>query len=215
MKSASRFRKLHVAFLLLSAAAFSPATAQDAQHYRAELSPLNSTITGADAAGEVTFTVVGNQLTIRISATGLPPSIEHLAHIHGFAAGDAISACPDATADANADGIIDLIETEPLAGTTMIPFHDAPATLEIVHPNYPVADAAGALTYEMTVPLDELGAAFATNFGGQELDLDRRVVFVHGVAAETALPATVKSLGDIPAQVTLPIACGQIEPARN
>jgi hypothetical protein len=42
------------------------------------------------------------------------------------------------------------------------------------------------------------------------LDLDRRVVFIHGVPAATALPASVQSLGTVPAQVTLPIACGKI-----
>jgi hypothetical protein len=36
-------------------------------------------------------------------------------------------------------------------------------------------------------------------------------VFVHGVAPAAALAGSVASLGTIPAQVTLPIACGKIE----
>jgi hypothetical protein len=55
--------------------------------------------------------------------------------------------------------------------------------------------------------------AFAAKFPGQQLDLDRRVVFLHGVPTSTKLPATVASLDDIPAQVTLPIACGEIKKA--
>jgi hypothetical protein len=38
-------------------------------------------------------------------------------------------------------------------------------------------------------------------------------VYIHGVPSATQLPSSVASLGPIPAQVTLPIACGKIEPA--
>lgn len=48
-------------------------------------------------------------------------------------------------------------------------------------------------------------------FPGQQLDLARRVVFIHGLPVDTKLPTSVASLGPIPAQVTLPIACGKIE----
>ncbi|HMN56213.1 MAG TPA: hypothetical protein PKE15_03120, partial [Ottowia sp.] len=65
--------------------------------------------------------------------------------------------------------------------------------------------------YHETVSLPALEQAFAKAFPGQQLDLNKRVVFIHGVPAGTALPASVQSLGPIPAQVTLPIACGQIE----
>ena len=36
------------------------------------------------------------------------------------------------------------------------------------------------------------------------------VVFIHGIPAASKLPASVASLGPIPAHVTLPIACGRI-----
>jgi hypothetical protein len=58
--------------------------------------------------------------------------------------------------------------------------------------------------------MSALEAAFAKTFDGQKLDLDRRVVFVHGVPPTTTLPTSSASLGTIPAQVTVPIACGQI-----
>jgi hypothetical protein len=103
------------------------------------------------------------------------------------------------------------METEPVAGTTMVPFHDDPVSMEIVRDTYPVAGPGGSYTYTKTVSLEALQDSFGPVFGGQDLDLDRRVVFLHGVPASTVLPATVASLGDIPAQVTLPIACGEIE----
>ena len=80
--------------------------------------------------------------------------------------------------------------------------------------------AAAALACVLAVParaqesqgtLPALEAAFGKAFDGSRLDLDRRVVLIHGVGDRTALPPSVASLGPIPAHVTLPIACGAIE----
>jgi hypothetical protein len=178
--------------------------------YVAQLHPMNSKVTGLQAAGEARLTVSGDRLTITIRAEGVPPDLVHWQHFHGFTDNRAAT-CPTAKADANGDGIIDLIETEPLAGTTMVPFTDNPAGMDVAHGTYPKASAAGTYTYRQTVPLDELTSAFAKTFKGQALDLDRRVIFIHGVVATSALPTSVASLGPIPADVTLPIACGKIQ----
>ena len=183
--------------------------------YKAELSPLNSKTAGSEARGEATFTISGDQLTIHVSAKGVSPNMRHLRHLHGFAKGDRKAKCPAARNDKDGDGIIDLIETEPVAGTTMVPFHDDPVSMEIVKDTYPAAGADGSYSYEKTISLKALKDVFAAKFPGQQLALDRRVVFLHGVPASTKLPATVASLDGIPAQVTLPIACGEIKKARD
>ena len=100
-------------------------------------------------------------------------------------------ACPTEAADVNHDGIIDLIETEPAAGTTMVPFDDDPVAMDIGGGTYPKAGADGTFQYQKTVSLKALDAAFAKAFGDKELDLDRRVVFVHGILESTELPASV------------------------
>jgi hypothetical protein len=205
-----------VAGLLAGALMVSAANAQgSAVIYKAELSPLNSKVTGSDASGEATFTVSGDQLTIRISIKDVPPNMEHWQHFHGFAKGDEQAQCPTVKDDTNGDGIIDLIETEPKAGTTMAPFNADPAAFAIPKNTYPQSDVNGSYTYEKTVSLKALQTAFEKQFPGQELDLDRRVVFIHGVPSSTKLPPSVASLGDITAQVTLPIACGEIRKSGN
>ena len=93
----------------------------------------------------------------------------------------------------------------------MVPFHDDPVSMEIVRDTYPKAGADGTFRYQKTVSLKGLEGAFAKAFDDTELDLDRRVVFIHGILASTKLPASAASLGTIPAQVTLPIACGEIK----
>jgi hypothetical protein len=139
----------------------------------------------------------------------VPPNIEHWQHFHGFADGHA-AACPTAAADLNGDGYIDIHETEPAAGTTMVPFNDDPVAMDIPTHTYPHATADGSFVYEKTVSLAALQASFGKKFGAS-IDLDHRVVQVHGVFDRPALPATVASLGPIPSRVTIPLACGKIE----
>lgn len=178
--------------------------------YVAHLHALNSGITKTATTGEARFTVNGDQLTIDIRVHGAPPDTVHWQHFHGFK-NDQPAACPTASADANHDGIVDLIETGKASGTTMVPFITDPASMDVAHGTYPKADAQGSYHYHETVSLKALDAAFGKAFPGSKLDLAKRVVYIHGVPSSTGLPATVASLGPIPAQVTLPIACGKIE----
>jgi hypothetical protein len=178
--------------------------------YIANLHPVNTKVTGLETAGEARFSIDGDTLTIAISAQKLPPDIVHWQHFHGFK-DNSNASCPTDAADVNHDGIIDLIETEPAAGTTMVPFDDDPVAMDIGGGTYPKAGTDGTFQYQKTVSLKALDAAFAEAFGDKALDLDRRVVFVHGVLASTELPASAASLGTIPARVTLPIACGEIK----
>lgn len=216
--------RLQTAFALAAlAGAFALSTASagaDAGHarvravYIAHLAPMNAAAVRSRTTGEARFEVRGRDLIIDIKVKNAPPNITHWQHFHGFKDGRATT-CPGPSADKNGDGIVDLIETEPASGTTMVPFDDAPAEMDIAHGTYPRASADGSYTYHEVVPLRALRAAFAKSFGTRRIDLDKRVVYIHGVSDDTKLPATVASLGPIPASVTLPIACGRIERIRR
>jgi hypothetical protein len=195
----------------LSAALAAPAAkaAKADAVYVAKLQAVNVKASGRQASGEIRFTLHGDRLTIHAHIEGVPPDIEHWQHFHGFADGKQ-AACPGVSADKNGDGYIDIRETEPASGTTMVPFNGDPMRMEIPTDTYPHASAKGTYDYEKTLSLPELEAAFGAKFGGH-IDLARRVVQVHGVPETTALPASVASLGTIPARVTLPLACGAIQ----
>jgi hypothetical protein len=171
---------------------------------------MNTGTTKTSTTGTARFVVQGDALTIDVRVHGAPPDTVHWQHFHGFTDGQA-AACPGTDADANHDGIVDLIETGKASGTTMVPFDSDPAAMDVAHGTYPKADAHGNYHYHATVSLKALDAAFGKAFQGQQLDLDKRVVYIHGVPSATQLPSSVASLGPIPAQVTLPIACGKIE----
>jgi hypothetical protein len=176
--------------------------------YVAQLRPMNSKATGHRTTGEARFTVQGDSLTISVQVKDAAPGIIHWQHFHGFK-DNRDATCATRSADKNRDGIIDLIETEPASGTTMVPFIDDPVSMNVAEGTYPKASADGTYEYRQTVSLQALTAAFSKAFDGSKLDLARRVVLIHGTP--NTLPATVASLGPIPAQVTLPIACGTIE----
>lgn len=177
--------------------------------YEADIVALNSHITGSEATGKATFTLENGQMQVVIDVKGVPANIEHWQHFHGFENADDAT-CANTDSDANGDGIIDLMETEHNSGTTMVPFNDKPEELNIPTDTYPVADEDGNYRYEATVNMAKLGDYFNAHFGDYDIHLDTRVLYIHGVPTDTDLPESVASLGDIPAHVTLPIACGKI-----
>lgn len=178
--------------------------------YEAQLSPLNASVTGLETTGVARFVVKDGKMHVTIDVKNAPPGIEHWQHFHGFPETGKSAECVSLSQDANGDGILDVVETEPVSGTTMVPFNKLPVEMVIPTDTYPVADAEGSYHYEADIPYEGLTAAFAEAFGGSEINLDHRVLYIHGVSPETKLPATAASIGDIPAHVTLPIACGKI-----
>jgi hypothetical protein len=117
-------------------------------------------------------------------------------------------------ADANGDGIIDLIETREASGVTMVPLTDRPVSLEIGAQTYPKANDSGRLEYRQTIRLGQLESAMRKKFGTSTA-LEQRVVYIHGVPESTRLPDSVRSLEGVPAHVTLPIACAELQPRGN
>lgn len=153
------------------------------------------------ATGTATFTLRDGTLTAEVSARGLAPSMLHLQHIHSA------NRCPPPEADTNGDGFIDVVEGLPFYGGIMVGLDADLANLG-AETSFPTASAAGLFDYRQTVALDALEGAL-----GNAVDLAQRTVVVHGVAEDFPLPASVQSLPGVPAFMTLPVACGEIEAA--
>lgn len=196
------------------AAGIAPATAQDNENELTEerflgtFDSVNPEL-GAPPVGMVSIRRKGDNLEFNLRGTGFDREM-HLVHLHGFAEADPREAvCPTIEADTNGDGFVDLIETRPIAGVTMVPFTDDPASLKIHAETYPKPNEAGKVRYHKTVDLQALESAMQEQFGTSPA-LGRRVVFIHGVAEDTDLPETVQSLEGVPAEVTIPIACAEL-----
>lgn len=191
----------------LSAISGAVAAQDDATAVSGTFQPLNTA--GEGISGTISITPVGEMLRISLEAEGLSPGM-HLAHVHGFPEADPAEAtCPQVTADANDDDWVDLIETRAQAGVTMIPLTDDPAGLAIQSESYPSAGDDGRMSYEQTLNAAELIDAVEAEFG-TPLALAHRVVFIHGVPEGTDLPESVQSLEGVPASITVPIACAEL-----
>lgn len=199
--------------LAIAVALSAAAHAADAT-YTADLKPLNTRATGTETTGDARLEVEGNTLTIDIRIEGAPPGMVHWQHFHGFEDGRT-ARCASVADDANGDGLVDLKETEAVSGTTMVPFTQNPADMDVADGTYPRADADGKYHYTATVSMQALEAAVEKAFPRQKPDLGKRVIYIHGVPESTALPDSVASLDPVPAHTTLPIACGMIQPGGN
>jgi hypothetical protein len=178
--------------------------------YRAPLQPVNPGITEAGLTGEVRLVMFGDELRITVETEGLAPDMMHLQHLHGSR--DGMDAeCAPAGLRTEQDDITDLLDTRPYSGITLIPLHDDPASLAIKSDAYPVSNRAGAYTYTQAVNRDELQRAVADEYGIDDIELGRMVVYIHGVAEDTNLPDTVRSLPGVPAHITLPVACAELD----
>lgn len=179
--------------------------------YIAKIEALNADKIGCNPHGTAEFTENGDQLHIKVEMFDTPKNIEHWEHFHGFPDGKEANV-PTMAQDTNHDGFIDLPETEAVSGTTMVPLDDAPEDMNIPHDGYPKADSNGHYEYEIDVPLKDLQAKFKAAFGTEELELDKRVVYVHGVSESLSLPDSVGGcVMSYDAHTTLPIAAGKIK----
>ncbi|RNE16604.1 hypothetical protein [Lacticaseibacillus paracasei] len=179
--------------------------------YTSIIKPLNSSFIGTAAHGKATFTISADVLHIEIEMFDTPKNMQHWEHFHGFPHGE--NAEPATMAqDTNHDGVVDLPETEAVSGTTMVPFDAQPHKMNIPNDSYPVSNDQGHFKYEKDVPLTDLKAQFKEVFGTDNLELDKRVIYVHGVPSTTKLPATTggKLTEKYDQHVTLPIAVGKI-----
>jgi hypothetical protein len=184
-------------------------TAQGAETYTATLVPMNAKAAGTEVRGKAVVMVSGADVTFELQAQGLPPSMMHMAHLHGFA-NDGNATCPGTQADVNRDGVVDLLETESTSGVTMIPFNAQPAALKIASDTYPMASKDGRVAYRQQLSLAGLSSAMSTEFNGASPGFSNRVIFLHGIPTTARLPKTAASLPGVPAQVTIPIACGKL-----
>ena len=168
--------------------------ATKAKMYTVDFGALNN----SGVSGSAELTLMGDQLTVKVNATGLEPNRVHPQHIHGFADNKGNSTCPTPAADTNGDGLVDLVEGLPSYGGVLL-------ELYVPIDEFPVADANGVLTYERTFTLGTTEFVEEGELISQSdlSPLQNRTIVLHGMTVDGEYVAT------------LPVACGEIKPSQG
>jgi len=183
--------------------------------YNVTFAPLNAGVGGNAASGTGTITITETNFQVNLNMTGVPARVSHIQSIH------ASGSCPTAAADVNADGFVDVVEGLPSYGPILIPLDGNLNSQLGGNGSRPRSDASGAYNYSrrgtLSRMLDDLRGTDTNTTDvltklpeGENLNLENKVIIVHGVPASTDLPDTVASLPNLPSEATLPIACGTI-----
>ena len=188
-------------------------SAGGAEIYSADLLALNAHVGYRRVSGTARFQLVNGQLVASDNAVGLQPGMIHPQHIH------AAASCPPPSADVNNDGFIDVIEGVPFYGAILVPL-DSDLTSQAGGEFPFVHNHGGSLQYRQSADLNAVLADLnapdpdpsdaVVKLAGAPLNLSGRHVVLHGVSADTPLPSSVASLPGLPAYLTLPVACGEI-----
>ena len=181
--------------------AASPAHAQEAQTFQADLAPLNN----SGSSGRATVTVTGSTVTVNIESRGVSDGLPHAQHIHI----GGTNTCPTPTA-AGEDNLIDTAEGQPSYGAVEVSLTtegDVGADSALAVERFPVATNGGTLNYQRTFELPE---------GVTVEDVRKGVIVQHGISKVFGDEAQYdgeprSSLSqDLPLEATIPTNCGKL-----
>jgi hypothetical protein len=128
--------------------------------------------------------------------------------------------CPTLEDDLNADGIIDSFEGEKVYGKILFPL-DGDLSSQGSHDGvFPVGDTYGNYVYSKVTKFSsfiqdlrntEANDGYLKLSREEALDIEGRVVVVHGIDKAVELPGSVLSTGRLSRHQSLPIVCGVIQ----
>ncbi len=186
--------------------------------YQAKLTPLNGKASGT-ISGSLNIIRDEDQLIFHVRFSGGPK--EAIAHIQNIRTG---TKCPTEEADLNHDGFIDIIESMPYFGDTLIPL-DGDVNTQKGGANYwPVTDPFGDYQYseiasysrfyeDLKKEDNDLNDDLVKLTQEETINLIGKVIVIHGVPSSMNLPGSVATRGPYANFQTLPIACGVITKA--
>lgn len=182
--------------------------------YRAVLKPLNTNV-APGTSGTIEIKIQGDDVFVESNITGAPAGVKHLQNL------TLLTACPTSGNDVNNDSHVDILEAAASAGPILIPL-DSNLSTQLDGMSYgPIANGSGSYVYRRSTSLTDLLSDLrapdpdATDAvvklpEGQDLNLAGKVVIIHGVGSSANLPETISTIGDLSAEQTLPIACGEL-----
>ena len=161
------------------------------------------------------ITVFGDRVHFSVNAKG----IHRGTHLQNIFLG---SSCPTIADDKNADSFIDINEGHARYDKILIPLDGDLKTQSAGAAFAPKANSYGEYHYSKWVSLNSMLTDLSSQdvdsseivvklSPGEGLNLEGKVIVIHGVPANTKLPDSVSTVTGIPNTASLPIACGVIK----
>ncbi|MFL5786060.1 MAG: hypothetical protein ACJ76H_15690 [Bacteriovoracaceae bacterium] len=182
--------------------------------YVSNLDTMNNGVGGAISA-IASFNKEGDRLMAFLRFNGGYPGIAHQQRVHVG------TRCPTMADDTNGDGYVDINEAYAVVGKILFPLDADISGQERGSSLWPAGDIYGSYQWERATSYSRFISDlrepdlneendFAKLGPNGDLNLDGRVVMVHGTNALSNLPDTVGTHGRLSNIQVMPIACGVI-----
>lgn len=177
--------------------------------YRIVLSPVNPNVAG-EATGTASFRHEGDEFEAIVNIDGAPTAI-HMQHVHIG------SRCPAPADNENGDGYIDAVEAGNVSGGALVPLDSDLRSQAAggIFPSgmtyeYNESTSFQAMLADLRLPDDNTEDTLVKLGADENLNLEGKVLMVHGIPSSTTLPPTVRGVDGLSPQQALPILCGVI-----
>ncbi|MGC5585014.1 hypothetical protein [Ornithinimicrobium sp. W1665] len=175
--------------------------------YAYELAPVQAdTVANSQGSGSTRITALPNgKVQVKVQASGLAPGLPHAMHLHGVTDGVDMG-CPGPGAD-NGDGIVSVVDGIPFYGgilASLTTSGDTTSASALALDRFPVADAAGRISYTRT--FDDATAwanADTAQVVVHGIDINGDGTYDFGAGPSSLTPAA-------PLEATIPALCGGI-----
>ncbi|MFP5384868.1 MAG: hypothetical protein ACLGHN_02230 [Bacteriovoracia bacterium] len=182
---------------------------QQEGQFRVVLSPVNANV-AADATGTGSFLIEGDQFGVNLDVTGASRGA-HRQFVHVG------TVCPTPDSDTNGDGYIDATEAMSVSGGRIIPL-DSDLRAQRAGGRFPMGGnyqyqeetSFQTMLQELRLPDTDTEDNLVKLGADENLNLEGKVVMVHGIPSSTTLPPTVQGVEGGSPQQTLPVLCGVI-----
>jgi hypothetical protein len=200
---------------ILALASVGPAQSEEVVLF--QLEAMNHS--GATALATVTVHDDGS-MHVRIQGHGLTPNQPHAQHLHGDITASMGFSCPPASTDKDGDGQVATEEGAPMFGGVVVALTtrgDTSADSVLDLDRAPVADEDGELTYERTIPADQVPDSIVEH-------IEHLHIVQHGLDVNGNDKYDMNSLGEsvfakslgvdgVPEEGTNPATCGEVTPS--
>lgn len=183
--------------------------------YVAQMTAMNNGVGGA-ISGSLSINKDGPRLIAYVRLNGGQPSTVHQQRVHVG------TSCPTAANDSNGDGYVDVNEAFAHTGKILFPLDADISGQERGSSIWPAGDMYGYYHWERATSFERFISDLREPDLNEEndfsklgtegaLNLDGRVVMIHGAAESSNLPDTVGTRGRLRNFQVIPIACGVIQ----